>query len=310
MSNLALDLRPTKLSEIIGNPHVVRAVESFIKKDNFPNVFLFYGPPGTGKTTLAQIVAEAAGGDESCIHEINASSENGVDTARSLEEMADSSPLTGRRRVFILNEFHAFTIQAQNALKDPMEKSPALWLLTTDRPEKVEPAIKSRASAATFELKPLNRGQIADLVLKAAPSLASGTGVGLGDWLSSQNVTSPREILGVLDQMLAGVPAEEAIHGSEHEPLYPEISSTVLSGNWTKTSELLKKVPTADYRAMVAVVSAKLSWALLDSEVGPRADALAACLVGLGNSGFADGVAYSSLKGLLYRCTKVLGNGI
>ena len=47
-----------------------------------PGLNCIIGARGTGKTTLAQIVARAAGGDDDCIHEINASSENGVDAAR------------------------------------------------------------------------------------------------------------------------------------------------------------------------------------------------------------------------------------
>ena len=306
MSNLALDIRPTKLLDVIGNDHVKRAIASFIQKDDFPNVFLFYGPPGTGKTTLAKIVAEAAGGDESCIHEINASSENGVDAARHLEEMAQSSPLTGRRRVFILNEFHQYTGAAQNALKDPMEKTDALWLLTTDRPEKVEPAIKSRAAAATFELKPLNRGQVADLVLRASPEVASGTGVGVGDFLWNKGITSPREILGVLDQHLAGVPLEDCAHGAEHEPLYKDVCGAVLRGDWTRASGFLSQIKTADSRGLTSVLSAFLKSELLKLPVGPKADAIAVCLVGIDQTNFADGTAYGATCGLLYKTCKAL----
>lgn len=310
MSNLALTMRPETLDQLIGSEHIKKALKSFAEKNNWPNVFLLQGPPGTGKTTLALIIAEMCGADSSAIHEINAAKDNGVDAARALEDLSSSSPLTGQRRVIILNEAHALTPQAQNALKDPMEKGNCVWVLTTDKPDKLEPAIKSRAAAATFELKPLNKAQIWDLVDHASNGrLVQHDATLLTEFLLKHGITSPREILGVLDQHLAGVPIEEAIHGSEHEPLYPEVASAVLSGNWTKTSGLLKQIKTADYRAMVAVVSAKLGWALLDEGFGPRADAIAACLVGLGNAAFADGVAFASLKGLLYKATKVLQEG-
>jgi replication-associated recombination protein RarA len=295
------------LEDVLGQEAAKKAIRSFAEKDRWPNVFLFYGPPGTGKTTLALIVAQLAGAEGDGLHEINASTDNGVDFARSLAEISSSRPFSGRRRVIILNEFHQVTVAAQNALKDPMEKNPALWILTTDKPEKVESAIKSRAAAATFELKPLSDADRAKLVVKAlAGKVSAEDGSAVLKFLHDHEVGAPREILGVLDQYLSGVPLEEAIHGSEHEPLYPEVAKAVLSGNWTKTSSLLKQIKTADYRAMVAVVSAKLRWALLDSEPGPRADGLAACLVGIGEAGFADGTAYASLTGLLFKCTKVL----
>ena len=73
--------------------------------------------------------------------------------------------------MIILNEFHQYTGPAQEVLKDPMEKNPAIWILTTDRPEKVSAAIKSRAAAATFELKLLNDSQLCALLTKIDPQL-------------------------------------------------------------------------------------------------------------------------------------------
>lgn len=303
MSNLALDLRPQEIDQLIGQESLKKAVKSFAEKDNWPNVVLLYGPPGTGKTTAAEIIARLVQPEDAYIHNINGSAENKVEDARFWEEQAQSIPFNGRRRVFILNEFQMLTANAQQALKDPMEKSPALWIITTDSPEKIQDAIKSRASAATFRLLPLKKQEIWDLINRTTNKI-DPTATTMD--LLKAGITAPREILGVVDQLLAGVPFEQAVHGSEHEPLYPEIATAVLLGNWSKTSALLKKVPTADYRAMVSVVSAKMSWALLDSDFGPRADAIATCLVGLGVNQFADGVAYSSLKALLYKCTRTL----
>lgn len=304
MSNLALDLRPTEIGQLIGQDNLKRAVTSFAEKDNWPNVFLLYGPPGTGKTTSALIIAKMAGAEGDGLHEINASSENGVDAARSWAEMSASAPFTCKRRVIILNEFHQVTVPAQNALKDPMEKNPTIWILTTDRPDKVEGAIKSRAAAATFELKNLSKFEIERLVTQSGVQVDIGV---VSQYLLTHGVSSPREILGILDQVTAGVPLEQAVHGSEHEPLYKDVCGSVLRGDWVKASGFLSQIKTADSRGLTSVLSAFLRSEILKNPIGLRADALSACLVGVDQTGFQDGTAYGAVVGLLYKTCKALG---
>ncbi len=305
MSSLANDLRPESLDQVIGQDAAKQAIMSFAGKGNWPNVFLFYGPPGTGKTTLAEIVAKMVGADESCIHNINGSVQNKVEDARALAEMAESVPFTGTRRVFILNEFHRFTDAAQDALKDPMEKTPAMWIITTDAPDKISAAILSRAKPATFQLHLLNLEGIDILINRAG--IGSGERAEIGKFLWDKHIQSPREILGIVDQYKAGVPLEKAVHGAEHEPLYKDVAGAVLRGDWTKASAALSQIKTGDSRGLIAITSAFFRAELLKTPVGGRADALAACLVGMDQTGFADGVAYGAVTGLLYKACKVLG---
>jgi energy-coupling factor transporter ATP-binding protein EcfA2 len=309
VSNLALDLRPTSLDQIIGAESAKKAIKSFAEKNNWPNVFLFYGPPGTGKTTFAQIVAKLVAGEDGDIHEINGSVQNKVEDARELSEIAQSRPFNGRPRVFIVNEFHRWTLAAQDAVKDTMEKCPAVWLITTDEEDKISPAILSRAKPATFRLFPLNKAQIWDLVDRASSGkLKQHDATLITEFLLRNDITAPREILGVLDQYLAGVSLEDAVHGSEHEPLYRDICGAVLNGNWAKASGFLAQVKTADSRGMISVLSAFFRSELVKLPVGPRADAIAACLVGMDQTGFADGVAYGSCVGLLYKAVKAIAS--
>ncbi len=304
MSNLALDLRPQSLDAVIGQDAAKKAIKSFAEKDNWPSVFLFYGPPGTGKTTFAEIVAKLIAGEDGDIHQINGSVQNKVEDARELSEIANSCPFNGRRRVFIVNEFHRWTDAAQDAIKDTMEKSPSAWILTTDVPEKISEAIRSRASAATFRLLPLKKQEIWDLINRTTNKI-DPTATTMD--LLKAGITAPREILGVVDQLLAGVPFEQAVHGAEHEPLYKTVADAVLRGDWTKASATLSQIKTADARGMIGITSAFLRGELLKNPIGPRADGIAACLVGLDQTGFADGVAYGAVCGLLYKACKVLG---
>ena len=314
MSNLALTLRPDSLDSFLGGDHIKKALKSFADKDNWPNVILFYGPPGTGKTTLALIVAKLAGAQDDGLREVNASADNGVDTARQLEELSRTRPFSGQRRVIILNEAHALTVSAQNALKDPMEKSDCIWILTTDRVEKLEPAIRSRAAAATFELKPLTEIQIITLCEQAL-IFTNPAGVWqpktdqAAEYLYKNNVRQPREVLGAMDLFFVGTPIEQAIHGAEHEPLYRDVAGAVLRGDWTKTSSLLSQIKAADCRGLAGITSSFLRSEILKTPLGAKADSLSACLVGMDNLGFADGTAYGAVTGLLYKVCRAIQKG-
>ncbi len=309
MSNLALDLRPQSLDAIIGQDAAKRAIKSFAEKDNWPNVFLFYGPPGTGTTTFAEIVAKLIAGEDGTIHQINGSVQNKVEDARELSEIASSCPFNGRPRVFIVNEFHRWTAAAQDAVKDTMEKAPAVWILTTDSPGDISAAILSRAKAATFALRTLTGPEICILLDRTCgDKISVEKGKKIVEFLWEHKATSPREILGVLDQYLAGVPLEQCVHGSEHEPLYSSVAKTIVTGDWEKTRELLKNIKTAECRGMVAVVSAFLRHELLNVSIGPKGDGISSCLVGLDQTGFADGVAFGAITGLFYKVCKILGS--
>src|SRR6266566_3112396 len=146
--------RPQTIDEL-DNTHVREVLTSVLKSENIPSLdaardvphaFLFTGPKGLGKTSAARIVAKAVNctvnpknrkdGFEPCdpaspkacdqcisitngtnldIFEIDAASNRGIDEIRDLKEKIRLSPLSAKKKVYIIDEVHMLTTEAFNA---------------------------------------------------------------------------------------------------------------------------------------------------------------------------------------------------
>ena len=165
--------RPQKFSEIKGQDHVVRALQTAVRTGKVGHAYLLHGPRGSGKTSTARVLAKALNctdlGDdgepccvcESCLsiqagrsfdlQELDAASNNKVDDMRGLLERVNlTSP--GRAKVYLLDEVHMLTAGAENALLKTLEEPPdhVTWVLATTEPHKVVHTIRSRCQV--FEL--------------------------------------------------------------------------------------------------------------------------------------------------------------
>ena len=145
--------RPKTFEEVIGNEASIAALEKALTKKNHSHVYLLSGPPGTGKTTIARIVANRLGATDMDLKEINSANARGIETAREIIQSIRYNP-QGKAIVFILDEFHKWTNDAQSALLKPLEDTPEsvyFFLCTTD-PGKLIKAVKSRCT----EIKTVN----------------------------------------------------------------------------------------------------------------------------------------------------------
>lgn len=145
--NLALKYRPKTFDDMVEQKNIVEIIESMCKQDNLPNRnFLLIGPRGVGKTTSARIISNEINDGEGNPIELDAASNSGVDTIRDIINQARTYPIGQKYKVFIIDECHALTSSAWQALLLTLEEQPAksVFILLTTNPEKIPATIISR----------------------------------------------------------------------------------------------------------------------------------------------------------------------
>jgi DNA polymerase-3 subunit gamma/tau len=147
--------RPQTLQDYFGNKQLKTTVKKMLANNTLPHAILLSGNSGSGKTTLARIIAKELNCSGIDLTEFNIADTNGVDSIRDLIENANYRPMISQNRVYILDECHQMTTQAQNALLKVLEE-PKPWvyfILCTTDPQKLLNTIKSRTTQ--FAVKPL-----------------------------------------------------------------------------------------------------------------------------------------------------------
>jgi len=126
MSPLHIDYRPKTLKEMEGNRSTVDSLQAVLSRESdIPHAFLFSGSAGCGKTSLGRIVASELGCAPADFREIDTADFRGIDTIREIKNQARLKPLAGKVRVWLLDEFHKSTADAQNALLKILEEPPS-----------------------------------------------------------------------------------------------------------------------------------------------------------------------------------------
>ena len=174
-SPLASRLRPATLDEVVGQQHIIgkdKLLYRAIKADKLGSV-IFYGPPGTGKTTLAKVIANTTSAD---FNQINATVAGKKDMEEIVKEARDSLGMFGRKTILFVDEIHRFNKGQQDYLL-PFVEDGTLTLIgaTTENPYfEVNGALLSRSRV--FELKPLEREDIRELIRRAVYDRDKGMG--------------------------------------------------------------------------------------------------------------------------------------
>ena len=172
---LAARMRPRTLDEVVGQEHIIgkdKLLYRAIKADKISSI-IFYGPPGTGKTTLAKVIANTTSAE---FQQINATVAGKKDMEEVVAKAKELQGMYGKRTILFIDEIHRFNKGQQDYLLPYVEDGTIILIgATTENPYfEVNGALISRS--VIFELKPIPKEAVKELLKKAVYDTDRGMG--------------------------------------------------------------------------------------------------------------------------------------
>ena len=293
--------RPKTFEEVMGNDATVESLRSTLQRETGrPHAFLLQGPSGCGKSTLARIIAKELGCGDMEFKELNAANVRGIDTIRTIIDGCQYRPLTGKCRVYVLDEAAKLTSDAQNALLKILEDPPSYvyFILCTTDPEKLIRTIRTRCT--TFQVATLQRAKMYSLlerVCRAENIQVPADVMKQIVWVASG---SPRKALVLLDQvrgieepgLMAAAITESYADESAIIDICRILAQPASSTRWQDLSPLLRDFRGDPEQARYAIMSylEKVLLSTGDKRIGQ----VMGC--------FMDSFMYTGKPGLVYCC--------
>ena len=256
--------RPKTFADVVGQEHITETLQRQVAEGRLSHAYLFTGTRGTGKTTCAKILARAVNCEHpengnpcnrcaSCLGiesgrlldvvELDAASNNGVDSVRALRDEAIYSPAQVKKRVYIVDEVHMLSTPAFNALLKILEEPPEhlMFILATTELHKVPATILSRCQRFAFR-RILPKDIVARLNYIAGQEKIDLKGDG-AELLARLSDGALRDALSLLDQCAA-------VGGAIDAPAV--LDALGLAGN-VQTAQMMELILSRDTRGALVL---------------------------------------------------------
>ncbi|MDY4803249.1 DNA polymerase III subunit gamma/tau [Campylobacter sp.] len=291
MQALALKYRPKSFYELIGQEAIKENLIHALDSGRLGHAYLFSGLRGSGKTSSARIFAkdllcERGVGSHACescascnsanegrhmdIIEMDAASHRKIEDIRDLIEQTRYAPVSGRFKIFIIDEAHMLTKEASNAFLKTLEEPPAYikFILATTDPLKLPATILSRTQH--FRFKAISHELIVkhleDILIKEQISFESGA----LKIIARSGSGSLRDTLTLLDQAIIFCGGTISTHGVTDmlgllDPRrIDEILSTAQKGSREELCALIKSLEDSDAEMIINELIASLKERFLE----------------------------------------------
>ncbi len=268
--------RPKNLKRIVGQETAVNILSSMIDNNKVPHSILFTGPSGCGKTTIGRILRKELNCSNLDFQEINCADFRGIDTIRDIRQRMNQAPMDGDCKIWLIDECHMLSTQAQNAFLKILEDTPkhVYFFLATTIPQKLLKTIKTRCTE--IQLKEIKSKPLYTLIQYTAKKEKFPITEEVIEEIIDHSEGSARKALVLLNQILDIKGEEEQIESiisSDSKANAIEIARALIQPRtkWKDMSKILREVDEDAESLRYMILAYMTSILIKGGKLAPRA---------------------------------------